>query len=693
MILEQEGEEHFQLEELIRKLSKAGRLGDESARQELAELIAAVSGDAKAAETVLKAFTVYFYLINLAEVRQRVRVLHDRALDAERNDQPVRESIADALQQLRQHNVTEKQLQDQLDSMFVMPVFTAHPTESHARTVLNILQQIDVLLALVEQSAEHPAKLIELSEQILVQILLLWQSDETRSRKPTVMDEVRNTGLYYFENTLFDVIPALYQDMQNAIAKTWPDSNVKVPPFLKYGSWIGGDRDGNPFVTSEVTKDALCAHKEHVLEHYNVCVDQLYNELSPSINRVGVSQELLSSIAGDLTLLEPAESELIDRFESEPYRQKLLVMFRRLRSTRKANAVAWSGEPRPALAYSGVEEFRRDLLMLDGSLRANKGTRLAEGNLARLLRLVDVFGFHLVSLEVRQNSARYRAALNEIFRTCGISDDYQSLPDDQRAEVLEKELLSNRPLTAQLQFSPETNDIVSLMRTIAHGQRLNGAAAIDTCIISMTASVADVLEVLLLANDANLFGRIDIVPLFETIEDLINAPRVMESLYASPAYARHLALRDRTQQIMIGYSDSNKDGGYLRANWMLYSAQGELVRVSESADVRLTLFHGRGGSLGRGGGPANRAILAQPPQSVRGRIKITEQGEVIRNRYGNRDVASRHLQQMINALLLSNDGRLSDASAVTGPWREAMEEISQKSFQKYQDLIKSPFFC
>ena len=350
-------------------------------------------------------------------------------------------------------------------------------------------------------------------------------------------------------------------------------------------------------MTSVVTRESLCAHKEHVLEHYNVCVDQLYKELSPSINRVDVSPELLSSIADDQKLLEPAESELIDRFENEPYRQKLLVMFRRLRSTRKANLAAWSGEPRPALAYSSVEEFRGDLVLLDSSLRANKGTRLAEGNLARLMRLVDVFGFHLVSLEV-----------------------------------------------------------------------------------------------LLLANDANLFGRIDIVPLFETIEDLVNAPRVMESLYASPAYARHLALSDRTQQIMIGYSDSNKDGGYLRANWMLYSAQGELASVSETAGVRLTLFHGRGGSLGRGGGPANRAILAQPPQSVRGRIKITEQGEVIRNRYGNRAVASRHLQQMIHAVLLSSDKRRAEADDVASSWREAIEEISQQSFQKYRELITKPAF-
>jgi phosphoenolpyruvate carboxylase len=688
-IIEQEGREIFELEEKVRSLAKSWRAGDNAAGEQIKALIPDLVDDLPKALAVLKAFTTYFQLVNLAEDEQRTQVLRRRTADAQASGVPGRETIQEAIARLHGEGVTAAEMRGILSNLFIRPVLTAHPTETKRQAILTKLRTLAETVRRLNRDDLLPLEADELMDRLREDILLLWQSDETRDRPPTVLDEVR-TGLYFFEATLYNVLPEIYDEFARALALAYPDEQFDVPTFLSYGSWIGGDRDGNPFVTVEVTEEALRTMKEAILTLYNVTVDELYHNLIPAVTRTGVSQELMDSIAEDLKLVPENELEVLDRFRMEPYRQKLIMMFRRLRATRAENERPWTERVRSARAYHSVDEFMADLRLIDASLRANKGARIADGRLADLIRNVEVFGFHLATLDVRQHSSRHRAGVAEIYSHYGIYADYSALAEADKVRVLTNEILNLRPFTAQLLFSPETNETVELFRLIRRAKEEVDEDSIQTYIISMTSTISNMLEVLLLAKDAGLLGRIDIVPLFETVADLDNAPGIMAALFQNDAYCKHLELRGRRQQIMIGYSDSNKDGGYLRANWMLFRAQRTLAQLCEKHGVRLTLFHGRGGTLGRGGGPANRAILAQPPESVRGNIKITEQGEVISSRYSHRDLARRHLEQLVGAVLLTSGRRPQFPQEEE--WARLMDELSELAFRKYRTLVTRPQF-
>jgi phosphoenolpyruvate carboxylase len=688
-IIEQEGQEIFTIEEEIRQAAKARRAGDAAAQERLEEMIPALVEDLPSALSVLKAFTTYFQLVNLAEEDQRVQVLRERARTAQEEGRTMNETIAHAIQRLQEEGLNAADIQSILAQLFIEPVITAHPTETKRRTTLLQLKRIALLLDDLAQRRLMPAEETAMIRDLQENIVLLWQSDETREHRPTVLDEVRN-GLYFVEQTLFELIPRIYDELGAALKETYPGEQFQIPNFLRYGSWVGGDRDGNPFVTLDVTEETLRTHKEFILRLYNIEVDKLYNLLSPSIRRVDVSQELLDSIQDDFKLVPEDELDVLDRFRYEPYRQKLILMFRRLRATRAENRQPWDDKAHNPRAYRNVDEFLYDLRLIDSSLRANKGERLAEGQLSHLIRSVGVFGFHLATLDIRQHASRHRAAMAEVLARYRIFADYEALAEEDKVAVLTREILSERPLTAQLHFSPETNETIGLFRLIRRARTEVDKEAITTYIISMTTAVSNLLEVLLFAKDAGLFGKIDIVPLFETVADLRDAPQIMADLFENEAYRRHLKARERQQQIMIGYSDSNKDGGYLQANWRLFRAQRVLAQTCDEHGVRLTLFHGRGGTLGRGGGPANRAILAQPPESVRGRIKVTEQGEVVSGRYSNPAIAHRHLEQLVNAVLLSGGKRPSFEREQE--WAEIMDELSAASYRKYRSLVEKPEF-
>ena len=430
--------------------------------------------------------------------------------------------------------------------------------------------------------------------------------------------------------------------------------------------------------------------KETALKQYNIAIDELYHHLIPATTRVTVSDELRESIAADLKLVPEEELEVLERFRMEPYRQKLILVFRRLRATRAENEHPWDNRSRNPRAYHDVDELMRDLRVIERSLLANKGERLAHGRLRTLIRQVEVFGFHLAMLDIRQHSSRHRETIAEILATYGIFADYQALAEADKVAVLTREIRAVRPLTAQLHFSAPTNETVQLFRLMRRAKEEIDEDAVQTYIISMTNTASHVLEVLLLAKDAGLLGRIDIVPLFETVSDLDAAPQIMTTLFENEAYRHHLEARSWCQQIMIGYSDSNKDGGYLRAHWMLFLAQRSLARLCSQFDVQLTLFHGRGGTISRGGGPANRAILAQPPESVRGRVRLTEQGEVISTRYANLALARRHLEQLVNAVLLTAGRRPQFAQEEL--WAQRMDSLSELAFQKYRSLVTRPGF-
>ena len=689
IIIEQEGQAVFELEEQVRALSKAWRAGIPGTAEAIKELMPPLIQDLPRALAVLKAFTTYFQLVNLAEDEQRIEILRDRAREAQTTGIPMRETLAESVAKLHEEGLSAADVQHILDALYIVPVLTAHPTETKRQTILTKLRTLSETLETLTIPGLLPSEANELREQLREDIALLWQGDERRDRPPTVMDEVR-TGLYFYEVTIFKLIPKIYEELERGLAEVFPTVKFRIPPFLRYGSWIGGDRDGNPFVTLAMTEEALRAMKETALKQYNIAIDVLYHHLIPATTRVTVRDELRESIAADLKLVPEEELEVLERFRMEPYRQKLILVFRRLRATRAENEHPWDNRSRNPRAYHDVDELMRDLRVIERSLLANKGERLAHGRLRTLIRQVEVFGFHLAMLDIRQHSSRHRETIAEILATYGIFADYQALAEADKVAVLTREIRAVRPLTAQLHFSAPTNETVQLFRLMRRAKEEIDEDAVQTYIISMTNTASHVLEVLLLAKDAGLLGRIDIVPLFETVSDLDAAPQIMTTLFENEAYRHHLEARSWCQQIMIGYSDSNKDGGYLRAHWMLFLAQRSLARLCSQFDVQLTLFHGRGGTISRGGGPANRAILAQPPESVRGRVRLTEQGEVISTRYANLALARRHLEQLVNAVLLTAGRRPQFAQEEL--WAQRMDSLSELAFQKYRSLVTRPGF-
>ncbi len=683
----QEGQEAFDLVEEIRALAKAWRAGDESATDKLARVMPRIVGNLDLAESTLKAFLTYFQLINLAEEHQRVQVLNQRAEDAWTGDKPMDETIAAALETLKSEGVTPADLRETLASMRINPVFTAHPTESKRQTIRELLRLVSSLIEEVSRDGVLSKERDRQTELLHDHITLLWQTAETRDRRPTVMDEVRNTGLYFFEHVLFDLVPRIYQELEQALANTWPDEEFDIPDFLGYGTWIGGDRDGNPYVTTDVTIEALTAQKKLVLTMYMREVDRLYKLLSSSVSRTTFSNELLESVKADRELVDPSEYEVLDRFEGEPYRQKMIMVYRRLSATREHIENEWTEAHAPRRAYSDVETFRRDLELVRMSMVDNKGWRLARGRLDRLIRATGVFGFHLASMDIRQHARVHRATITDLFSSLSHCENYPELDESARIESLTKFITENPEGTFATadELLEDTVKLTTLFQTVARAHHVMGEQSVDTWIISMTEGVSNILEILVLARDVGLMGKIDIVPLFETVEDLMNAPQIMKSLFAHPIYKQHLENRKNQQQIMIGYSDSNKDGGFMRANWMLFTAQRNLAIACNDCDVQMTLFHGRGGSLGRGGGPTNRAILAQPPESVRGRIRITEQGEVVSSRYSNPSIARRHLEQVLHAVLCSTGTRPQHEKVEK--WSAIMDELSNTAWKKYRSLI------
>ncbi len=692
-IIEQEGQATFDLVEQIRSLAKAHRAGDTEAGQTLLALVGSLP--LAQARLVVKAFAAFLQLANLAEEQERIRVLRQRRTRAAIDGTPMDESLAAALQDWRQVGLTAEEVQAILDRLFIMPVFTAHPTEAKRRTVVTKLHRVMIQLHQLDFASLTPEETARTLEQLREEIVSLWQTDETHARAPGVLDEVRN-GLFYFEDTLFDLVPDLYREFNLVLAAAYPDDTFRVPPFLRFGSWIGGDRDGNPFVTTSITEETLREHKALVLRLYQGAIDRMHGHLSVSA-RHGISPALQASLERDALLFPEDARRYAERYPQQPYRHKMGYIYRKLAITSEANRHPWRIDATPPLdvssptrpgVYAQADDFLADLRLIQESLRTHRAGRLAEGRVADLVCQAEVFGFHLATLDVRQHTARITAALHEIFARYGIAAGYSALPEDDKIDLLTRELHNQRPLTpAVLDFSAETNHTVELLRLVPRAQARIGRNAIETFILSMTTGASDVLAALLLAQDAGAAAGLDIVPLFETIPDLHAAPGIMARLFDNPAYAIHLARRGQAQQIMIGYSDSNKDGGYLTANWELYQAQRALPAVCAQHGVMLTLFHGRGGTVGRGGGRTNRAILAQPPESVRGRFKLTEQGEVITNRYGHRELAHRHLEQLVHAVLVSSARAPTGPAADSAAWEPAMAELSLAAEQAYRAFV------
>jgi phosphoenolpyruvate carboxylase len=713
VLREQEGDQGFALVEEYRARTKALRadgwpldFGPEGLRL-LERTLALPLSDAR---LLVRAFTAYFHLVNMAEERHRIRVLRDR--ERERSPEPAQESVGEAVAQAAGAGVPAERWRELFRHALLEPVFTAHPTEARRRTVLEKLRRLAGMAEALDDPRASPREDAEARERLREEITALWLTEEVHRRAPGVFDEVAN-GLYYFETTLWDVVPRLYRDLESALAAAYPGEAWEVPPFLRFGSWVGGDRDGHPHVTASVTEQALLLHKETALALYERDLERLQQHLSAARDEGAVDATLQESLDADRER-QPELAHLEEGpFAFEPYRRKVAFMLGRLRASRRLQGARraaddltrrreiWGGgiaDPRPGdehRAYHRAAELREDLAVLARALDAQDGHRLARGLLADTIRRAEVFGFHLARLDLRQHSRVHAEALAEVLRTAGVEGDYLALDEPARTALLVRELENPRPLVrARGGYSQGTAEVLALFDTTARLQRELGPEACNVYIISMTAGRSDLLTPLLFAREAGLFepeadpprSTLQVVPLFETIEDLRACPELMRDLLRLPVYRRQVEAWGWRQQIMLGYSDSNKDGGFVTANWELYKAQGALAAACAEAEVELLLFHGRGGAIGRGGGPTNRALLAQPPGTLEGRLRLTEQGEVAFARYGNPHIAHRHLEQTLNALLRGSL-RVGVAGEPRREWMDAMDAISERAYQAYRTLV------
>lgn len=692
VLREQHGQELLDLVEDIRLRAIWQRTTTATVSlQPLAESVAGLRQNEMFA--VARAFSLYFYLINAAEEQHRMRRMREN--EREGYPKPRYESIAAAMAHLKSEEVAPEELAQILALLSIRPVFTRHPTEVRRRTLLVFLELLRSCLA--ERQGRRLDMTIErrTDERIHEIVTILAQTDITPWERPTVLGEV-DDGLYYFDQVLLDVIPALYSEFEDALQQFSAEQPFVLPRFLTFGSWMGGDRDGNPFVTPAVTEETLRMHRSLILDRYSRDLDELWRVLSPSVHYTTVSQELLDSIARDRASLPGAgvgtKTDII-----EPYRTKIVMMQKRLARTRRRYA---GGGAAASGAYYEPGAMLADLQLMQDSLVENGGARIARGLLRDVIRRVQVFGFHLVDLDVREHSGVHEATLEEYLAAAGVTPQYSDLDEADKVALLSR-LIAQQELVGfqELAVAPAALSAFQTLTSIARMQEEVGVAACNTYIISFTEAVSDVLEVALLAKEAGLWqvdsqgqvikSRLKIVPLLETIGDLRGGYDLIDALLTIPVFRSHVACWEDRFEVMLGYSDSNKDGGYLTATWELYCAQRRVVAACRDHDVVVQLFHGRGGALGRGGGPTNRAIMAQPPDSLAGGMKLTEQGEVIFSRYGRRAVAHRNLEQVIHAMLLArlSPSVLESRASLEPDWEGTMATLSQTAFRAYRALI------
>jgi phosphoenolpyruvate carboxylase len=608
---------------------------------------------------------------------------------------------------LKRLNVPPRQIQQLIDNLDVRLVFTAHPTEIVRHTIRDKQRRIAQILRQLDQAEEGSSaswEAAELREQLTEEIRLWWRTDELHQFKPTVLDEVDYT-LHYFQEVLFDAIPQLYHRFCRSLSATFPTLRPPSQNFCKFGSWVGSDRDGNPSVTPEITWKTACYQRNLVIGKYIKSMGYLINLLSLSLHWSDVLPELLESLEQDQVHLPEVYDSLSIRYRQEPYRLKLAYIQKRLENTRDRSLQLYDGdcfqtelpEINPATAYRSGADLRAELDLIHRNLRE---TGLQCRELENLICQVEVYGFNLAYLDVRQESSRHSDTLSEIADYLQILPRaYNELTEDQRTLWLATELQTRRPLIpGELPFSEKAIETVRTFRMVRRLQQEFGAEICQTYVISMSHDVSDMLEVLLLVKEAGLYdpatssGSVNIVPLFETVEDLQRAPAVMKELFELPFYRAMLSggygaqpVGMPIQEVMLGYSDSNKDSGFLSSNWEIHKAQQALQRIAEQYGVALRIFHGRGGSVGRGGGPAYDAILAQPGSSIDGRIKITEQGEVLASKYNMPELALYNLETVTTAVLQAS--LLRNGFDDIQPWQEIMEELAARSRTHYRNLI------
>ena len=699
VIREQEGVAAYELIEQVRKLSVAFRRdANIEADKALKKLLKGLSGDQTV--SVVRAFTYFSHLANLAEDRHHIRrrAIHERAGDTQEG------SIEVALARLRWAGIAPKTIADTLARSFVSPVLTAHPTEVQRKSILDAERSIAQLLtardgiktlalavqatspALAAKDALTPRELAANEAQLRARVMQLWQTRLLRFTKLTVVDEIEN-ALSYYEATFLREIPKLYANLERELG------DQPIHSFLRMGQWIGGDRDGNPNVSADTLNYALSRQADMALRHYLLEVHLLGGELSMSAMLAGVSPAMQT--------LADASPDTNEHRSDEPYRRALTGVYARLAATLKnlTGGDAARHAVAPQNAYAKSEDFLADLRTIEASLKAHHGKALIAQRLHPLIRAVDVFGFHLATVDLRQSSDKHEEVVAELLATARIEPAYTALDEAAKRELLMRLLNDARPLRVLgAAYTAHTKGELAIFEAASNARSRYGKEAIRHYIISHTETVSDLLEVLLLQKEVGLLHQtlddggandLIVVPLFETIEDLRNAAPIMREFYGLPGIAELVKRSGAEQDIMLGYSDSNKDGGIFTSNWELYRAEIALVELFDelvaSHGITLRMFHGRGGTVGRGGGPSYQAILAQPPGTVRGQIRLTEQGEVIGSKYANPEIGRRNLETLVAATLEAT--LLQPTKPATQAFLQAAAALSSSSMAAYRALV------
>jgi phosphoenolpyruvate carboxylase len=626
------------------------------------------------AADVARAFSFQLLLLNLAEDINRVRQL--RA--AETADVPAPQSLEEALKRLAADGLDREGALRLLGRLDVRLVFTAHPTEPKRRTVLERLRRIQTLLSRLDRERLLPADLDSFRRELRREITGLWHSDELRFRRPRVVDEIR-MGLFYFDHVVVDMVPAFYRGLARALDRTYGPARDRVPSFLTFGSWRGADMDGNPNVTPASMREAARAQRAFILNRYQARCRELIDVLTESSRYVPASPALMASLAEDRREHPRTARDIRQVNRDEHHRAKITFIGHKIASVLT----------RPADGYRSPGELLADLRLLQSSLRMNGAPDEADGPLEDLIRQVETFGFHLASLDLRLHSKDVAAAVSQILTHSGEAKAYGRLSEEARDTLLTS-LLQSRFRPKSLRLSGDGARVVEALRMLGEIQRTHGEAMMHTVVLSMAQQPSDVLGLLLLAKVLRLvdlkegYSRIDVSPLFEMIEALHACGATMGRLYANPAYRAHLRARGLRQEVMVGYSDSMKDGGIFASRWHLFRAQRELATRSADAGVTLTIFHGRGGSISRGGVPMHEAMRALPSEVATGRIKVTEQGEVLTQKYFHFPVAVRETEQLVSGLLLAVAARPLEPEV---PWTAAMDRMAHGGETAYRDLV------
>ena len=693
VIQEQVGDKAFSSVEKLRKGFISLRKKD-SLQRRMALMRRIDKLDVATLGHVIRSFSIYFDLVNVAEEA------HSHRESARRKTKDDHVSFDNTLQRFAAQGISAEQVQSLMNHLLYRPVFTAHPTEAKRRTIMQLLRHTLLIAGKLDRGRIRPDDKEEILEQLLCNIQVLWKTEEVRLSKPTVEAEVIN-GFYYFKTSLFSAVPTVYRSLEKAVASVYPQSNIKVPSFIEFGSWIGGDRDGNPYVTPGITRRTFRLQAILILEEYIRRLNTLINSLTHSNNLVKLSENFIIFSEYNREIARQAFKTSPEIFLKEPYRQQLVVM--RYRLQLRLNAIHKAGAKSltlPEHSYRTEYEFLDHLRLIDQSLREHNDANIADMGLKDLIRLVETFGFYLARLDLRDESSKFSAAVADVLKHSGVTGGYNHMDEQHRIDILTQLLNepSNSLEIARNRLSKQTRKTLDVFLTAREAVNEIGPRSLGNVVISMTHNTSHILEVMLLGKATRLVGtdnsgetycHIRPSPLFETIEDLKQAESVLEQLFANNTYKKLLEASGSMQEVMLGYSDSCKDGGIFASAWNLYRAQIRITDAAKRHNVRCRIFHGRGGTVGRGGGPTHKAILAQPPGTINGQVKLTEQGEVLSSKYSNPETAIADLTASITGLISASQ-HLVDAR--NEDYREHLEiagELTELGENLYRDLVNN----